>query len=77
MQFKVPFNSQAEAKTLGASGSKHARIKLKGISLSLPATPELMETTAEGKIQFEGFGSIEDGNRKSDCLNSNCSPGRD
>ncbi|WP_234262242.1 phage late control D family protein [Klebsiella aerogenes] len=76
MHFDVPFNSLAEAKTVGAGGSKHAQKKLKGVSLSLPAAPELMGMTAEGKIQLEGFGSVEDGEWKIGQLEFKLQPGQ-
>lgn len=64
MHFNVPFESLEEARKIGVGGSKHAEKKLKGVSLSLPATPELMVMTAEGKITLQGFGSVEDGDWK-------------
>ncbi len=64
MHYGVPFDNLQAAKTVGTGGAKHAQKRLKGMSLSLPATPALVEMTAEGKITLSGFGSIEDGDWK-------------
>jgi phage protein D len=60
----VPFPSLEAAQQVGTGGAKHAQKKLRGVSLTMPATPELMGMTAEGKITLSGFGSVEDGDWK-------------
>jgi phage protein D len=60
----VPFPSLEAAQQVGMGGAKHAQKKLRGVSLTMPATPELMGMTAEGKITLSGFGSVEDGDWK-------------
>jgi hypothetical protein len=64
MQLSVPFPSLAEAQKVGVGGAKHAQKKLRGFSLTLPATPELMGMTAEGQLTLTGFGKVEDGRWK-------------
>jgi phage protein D len=64
MQLKSPFPSLAEAKKVSVGSAKYAQKKLRGFSLSLPATPELMGMTAEGQLKLTGFGKVEDGDWK-------------
>lgn len=64
VQLSVPFPSLAEAQKVGAGGATHAQKKLRGVSLTLPATPDLMGMTAEGQITLTGFGKVEDGSWK-------------
>jgi len=48
------------ARIIAGGCSAHSKKKQAGMSLTLPAVPELMEMTAEGKIATSGFGSVED-----------------
>lgn len=64
MHMSVPFPSLEEAQKVGFGGARHAQKKLRGFSMTLPATPELMGMTAEGQITLTGFGKVEDGNWK-------------
>ncbi|MDY3571965.1 contractile injection system protein, VgrG/Pvc8 family [Enterobacter hormaechei] len=60
--FTYPSNqpSLKDAQYVAGGTTKHVAKKLRGMSMTLPATPELMGMTAEGKITTEGFGSVED-----------------
>lgn len=69
MHFNYDQPSLEAAQYVAGGGAKKAKKKLKGVSLSLPATPELMPMTAEGKITMDGFGSVEDGDWKIGQLN--------
>lgn len=64
MHFSKPQPSLKNAQYVAGGSTKHAQKKLKAMSITLPATPELMGMTAEGKITTEGFGSVEDQNWK-------------
>lgn len=60
VHYGIPQASLADAQYVAGGSTMHAKKKLKGMSLSLPATPELLGMTAEGKITTSGFGSVED-----------------
>lgn len=64
IHLSVPFSSLEEAKKVGVGGATHAQKKLRGFSMSLPATPELMGMSAEGQVVLTGFGKVEDGSWK-------------
>lgn len=60
MHFAYPQASLKDAQYVAGGSTTHVQKKLKGMSMTLPAMPELMGMTAEGKITTEGFGSVED-----------------
>lgn len=60
MNFPWPQASLKDAQYVAGGSTTHAKKKLKGMSLTLPATPDLLPMTAEGKITTSGFGSVED-----------------
>lgn len=55
-----PQKDFAGARIIAGGCTAHGNKKLAGMSLILPATSELMGTTAESKITTSGFGSVED-----------------
>ncbi|MEZ2603339.1 late control protein [Kluyvera intermedia] len=58
--YPVPQKDIEGARIIAGGCSAHSKKKLVGMSLVLPATPDMMPMTAEGKITTSGFGSVED-----------------
>jgi hypothetical protein len=69
MRLNTPFPSLDEAQKVSTGSAKHAQKKLRGFSMTLPATPELIGMTAEGQMTLSGFGKVEDGDWKISLLN--------
>ena len=57
----APFASLALAQESAGGGSIKSKKKLRGMSVSLPAEPEMMGLTAQCLITTSGFGTVEDG----------------
>ncbi|MCS2173072.1 late control protein [Scandinavium sp. TWS1a] len=58
--YPIPQKDIQGARVIAGGCSAHSTKKLVGMSLVLPATPEMMPMTAEAKITTSGFGSVED-----------------
>lgn len=74
IQYPYPQPNLQSAKEIAASFSSTAPKKLKSMSLSMMATPGLMELTAQCIITTSGFGEKEDRDWKISRLNMNLSP---
>lgn len=57
---EFPMPSLASAQEVAGSTTTKSKKKLKGMSISLPAAPELMGLTAQCLIETSGFGEVED-----------------